>query len=186
MEEIEKKGPSVAEPLAVVEAPGGPAIAPAASPPEADLSIKLLQEIKAILEERLSYDATKEKAMDRLSEELKLYKDDFIFQSQKPLLIDLIMLLDGVERLLDSLESGQDRVREGLGNLKVELLEILYRRDVVPFDSHPETLDYKLHKTVKTVATTVETENNRVEKVLKPGFRWKDKVLRPEEVVILK
>ena len=153
----------------------------------------ILNNIKAELASRASYDAAKEKAIDKLSEELKLYRDNFIFQSQKPVFVELIMLYDNLEQTLNLVEDGQTHdaatcltVKNNLRNIKEELLEILYRRDVTPFVEHPETLDYKLHKTVGTVATGIEGENNKVDSIRKTGFRWNDKVIRPEEVVIKK
>ncbi|MEK7298065.1 MAG: nucleotide exchange factor GrpE [Planctomycetota bacterium] len=153
----------------------------------------ILKDIKAELASRASYDAAKEKAIDKLSEELKLYRDNFIFQSQKPVFVELIMLYDNLAQTLNLLEGSQApaadtclTVKNNLSNIKEELLEILYRRDVTPFVEHPETLDYKLHKTVGTVTTGIEGENNKVEAIRKTGFRWNDKVIRPEEVVIKK
>jgi len=153
----------------------------------------ILKDIKAEMASKLSYDAAKEKAIDKLSEELKLYRDNFIFQSQKPVFVELIMLYDNLEQTLNLLEGSQAptadtclTVKNNLRNIKEELLEILYRRDVTPFVEHPEALDYKLHKTVGTVTTGVEGENNKVDAIRKTGFRWNDKVIRPEEVVIRK
>lgn len=153
----------------------------------------ILNDIKAELASRASYDAAKEKAIDKLSEELKLYRDNFIFQSQKPVFVELVMLYDNLTQTLNLLEGSQApaadtclTVKNNLRNIKEELLEILYRRDVTPFVEHPETLDYKLHKTVGTVTTGVEGENNKVDAIRKTGFRWNDKVIRPEEVIIKK
>lgn len=153
----------------------------------------ILKDIKAELASRASYDAAKEKAIDKLSEELRLYRDNFIFQSQKPVFVELIMLYDNLAQTLNLLEGSQApaadtclTVKNNLRNIKEELLEILYRRDVTPFVEHSEMLDYKLHKTVATVTTGVEGENNKVDAIRKTGFRWNDKVIRPEEVVIKK
>jgi molecular chaperone GrpE (heat shock protein) len=140
-----------------------------------------------------AYDTAKEKVIDKLSEELKLYRDNFILQSQKPIFIELIMLYDNLVQTLNNLEENQKTtndayltVKQNLHNIKEELLEILHRRDIIPFHEHPELLDYKLHKTVSTVTTSIESENNKVDTILKTGFRWNDKVIRAEEVVIKK
>lgn len=153
----------------------------------------LLKDIQTKVDSRLSYDTAKEKAIDKLSEELKLYRDNFIFQSQKPLFIELIMLYDNMVQILSYLGDHQEMTQEAISttknnvhNIKEELLEILYRRDVIPFEEHPENLDYKIHKTVSTITTSVESENNKIEKIVKTGFRWNEKVLRPEEVIIKK
>jgi molecular chaperone GrpE (heat shock protein) len=150
----------------------------------------LLQEIRDTIQNRLEYDAVKEKAIDRIGDELKFYRDGYVFQSQKSIFIDLMLLFDGLARILDSLDSeevfSKEKLRERLEFFKEELLEILYRRDIVPFDEHPEYLNHKLHKTIKTIPTDVESENNKIDKIIKIGFRLKDKILRPEEVIIKK
>ena len=153
----------------------------------------LLEEVKSLIETRLSYDETKEKTIEKLHEELKLYRDNFIFQSQKPIFIDLIMLYDDFMQVLSVLDEKQDMTKEeiaamrhNLHTVKEGLLEILYRREVELYHKHPDFLDYKLHKTIGTVPTSIESENNQVEKIVKPGFCWNDKTLRPEEVIIKK
>lgn len=150
----------------------------------------LLNEIKEVIQGRLEYDAVKEKAIDKLNDELKFYRDNFVFQSQKGMFIDLMLLYDSLERIQRVSETNEvfskEKVIEMLEMLKEELLELLYRKDVTPFDEHPEYLDFKLHKTVKTITTNEEKENNKVDKIIKCGFRWNDKILRPEEVIIKK
>ena len=150
----------------------------------------LLQEIKGIIQNRLEYDAVKEKAIDKLNDELHFYRDNFVFQSQKGLFVDLMLLYDSLERILNETGSNDDfskeRLIERLEVFKEEFLEVLYRKDITPFDEHPEYLDFKLHKTIKTVTTDEEGENIKVDKIVKRGFFWSDKVLRPEEVIIKK
>lgn len=153
----------------------------------------LLKELKSLIETRLSYDETKEKTIEKLHEELKLYRDNFIFQSQKPIFIDLIMLYDDFMQVLSVFEEKQDMtkddiaaMRHNLHTIKEGLLEILYSREVTLYHKHPDFLDYKLHKTIGTVPTSIESENNQVAKIVKPGFCWNGKTLRPEEVIIKK
>jgi molecular chaperone GrpE (heat shock protein) len=150
----------------------------------------LLNDIKVTIQNRLEYDSVKEKAIDKINDELKFYKDGFIFQSQKSIYIDLMLFYDSIERIIDSIINGNTFTKENIIGqielLKEELLEIFYRRDITPYDEHPEVLNYKLHKTVKTVPTDLETENNKIYKIIKIGFRLKDNIIRPEEVIIKK
>ncbi|MGR3174588.1 MAG: nucleotide exchange factor GrpE [Candidatus Scalindua sp.] len=150
----------------------------------------LLQEIKGFIQDRLEYDDVKEKAIDKLNDELLFYRDNFVFQSQKGLFVDLMLLYDSLERMLNETGSNEvlskERLIEMLEVFKEEFLEVLYRKDITPFDEHPEYLDFKLHKTIKTIPTDEEAENNKVDKIVKRGFLWNDKVLRPEEVIIKK
>jgi len=149
-----------------------------------------LKEIKSIIQERLEYDVAKEKVVDKLDDELRFYRDNFVFQSQKSMFIDLMLLYDHLERILTVFDTddvfSKEKTTELLQTFKEELLEILYRKDITPFEEHPEYLNYKLHKTIKTIPTNEESENNKVDKIIKMGFRWNDNILRPEEVIIKK
>ncbi|MEW6587232.1 MAG: nucleotide exchange factor GrpE, partial [Nitrospirota bacterium] len=124
----------------------------------------LLISIKETIQNRLEYDAVKEKAIDKINDELKFYRDGFIFQSQKSIFIDLMLLYDSLERIVNSVTIDEvfsrEKIIKHLEIFREELLEILYRRDITPFDEHPDVLNYKLHKTVKTIPTDNETENN--------------------------
>ena len=81
--------------------------------------------------------------------------------------------------------SVKDVVRR-LEILQIELLEVLSRKDVRPFEEHPTSLDPRLHRTMKTLPTTELNQNNTVAQILRTGFFWGERVLRPEEVVIKK
>ena len=53
--------------------------------------------------ERLANDRVREKAFDQLYEELRQYKDDFLFQAEKPLLLDLLLFYDSLNWFQESL-----------------------------------------------------------------------------------
>lgn len=152
-----------------------------------------LAKLNELVASRVSSDQAKEKAIHALSDELNFYRDEFVAQSQKGIFIDLIVLYDNVKQAVNLLDNPHElsaddiaRVVNNVKNLEGELLEILYRRDVIPFDEHPPALDRRLHRTVKVVPTFIESENDQVTNIFKIGFRWRDKVLRPEEVEIKK
>ena len=73
-----------------------------------------------------------------------------------------------------------------LETLRIELLEILMRREVRAYDGDHRVLDRRLHRTIRTVPTCDPSLNDRVKTVLRTGFFWREQVLRPEEVVIFK
>ena len=74
--------------------------------------------------------------------------------------------------------------QKNLENVRFELEEVLYRMDVIPYEEHPEKLDQKLHKTLKTTPTDDPNKDREVVEIHKTGFYWREKVLRPEEVTI--
>jgi molecular chaperone GrpE (heat shock protein) len=143
--------------------------------------------LKAMLEdERARSERVREKAFDTLYEELKQYKEDALFQAEKPLLLDLLLFYDSMLWFHKSLaESGGDAEAQvdGFQYLLDELIEVLYRRDVHPTES-ADFFDKSKHKAVKVVDVEDRDGDQRIAQVLKRGFQRSGKVLRPEEVVI--
>jgi len=149
-------------------------------------SEEAIGELKELFETRLSNDEAKNKAFDKLYEELRQYKDDFLFQSEKPLLLDLLLFYDSLNWFQESLikqEMSPDVIADSFQYLIDEFLEVLYRRDVMPIDEST-SFDAKIHKAVKVVPADSEEDNNKITQVLKRGFARADRGLRPEEVVI--
>ncbi|NCG19116.1 MAG: hypothetical protein GWP91_08900, partial [Rhodobacterales bacterium] len=62
-----------------------------------------LGEMRQMVQDRLSNDKVREKAFDKLYEELRQYKDDFIFQAEKPLLLDLLLFYDSLNWFQESM-----------------------------------------------------------------------------------
>lgn len=70
--------------------------------------------------------------------------------------------------------------------VRIELEEVLYRMDVIPYEERLEKLDKKLHKTLGTIPTDDRDQDDEVAEVYKIGFYWREKVFRPEEVTIFR
>jgi molecular chaperone GrpE (heat shock protein) len=145
-----------------------------------------LAEMRATLQDRLANDQTKEKAFDSLYAELKQYKNDFIFQSQKSLLLDLLLFYDSMSWFQESLvgqEASPEVIADSFQYLIDEFLEVLYRRDVLPVEE-ADTFDRQIHKAVKVENTDDDRRDYKIAQVLKRGFRRGERSLRAEEVVI--
>jgi molecular chaperone GrpE (heat shock protein) len=151
-----------------------------------DTLVDELAEVKRLISDKVNNDRVREKAFDQLYEELKQYKDDFVFQAEKPLLLDLLLFYDSLNWFQESLvkqEMSPDVIADSFQFLIDEFLEVLYRRDVTPFES-ATTFDRKVHKAVKVEPTDDKDLDYKISKVLKRGFDRAGKVLRAEEVVI--
>jgi molecular chaperone GrpE (heat shock protein) len=144
-------------------------------------------ELKRLLgEERAQADRVREKAFDQLYVELKQYKEEFLFQAERPLLLDLLLFYDSMNWFQESLvkkELSPDVIAESFQYMLDEFLEVLYRRDVVPFDES-KAFDKQRQKAVKVVDTDDRAADQTVAQVLRRGFLRADKPLRVEEVVI--
>ena len=157
---------------------------------DATTVLQTLADQVARLQEQLmqhgQHEATHQQAFERLYSEMQQYKNDFIFQTEKPLLLDLVLYYDSLNWFKESLlrdEMSPDVVADSFQYLLDEFLELLYRRDVLPM---PERTSYDrtTQKAIKVVQSPDPAQNNRVQQVLKRGFTRAGKVLRAEEVVL--
>lgn len=147
-----------------------------------------MTELRKLLDERLSNDQVREKAFDQLYEELRQYKEDFLYQAERPLLLDLLLFYDSLNWFQESLvkqEMSPDVIADSFQYLIDEFLEVLYRRDVLP-QERQTVFDRRFHKAVKVVESDDPSDDHRIAQVLKRGFQRNGKPLRPEEVVILR
>ena len=145
-----------------------------------------LAEMRSILQERLATDQVKEQAFDSLYAELKQYKDDFVYQSQKGLLLDLLLFYDSMHWFQESLvsqEASPEVIADSFQYLVDEFLEVLYRRDVLPMEQS-DTFDRQIHKAVKVEPTDDESRDYAIAQILKRGFTRGERPLRAEEVII--
>jgi molecular chaperone GrpE len=144
---------------------------------------------------------------DALHGELKGYKDAFILEAlQKPLVRDLITLYDDLiqihhqmvvfQQALESMPRGGDAnqtVCSHLGTVGMNLdhvvhllLEIMARMELTPVESHTGKLDKTLQRAVSVEPAENPEEDSNVLASLKQGFLWRDRIIRPEEVVVKK
>ena len=152
------------------------------------MSQEMVELRKLLAEVTTASRARGDKAFDQLYEEMRQYKEDFLFQAEKPLLLDLLLFYDSLNWFQESLikqEMSPDVVADSFQYLLEEFLEILYRRDVVPMDESV-MFDMRNHRAVKAVSTSVEADHQRIAQVVKRGFLRADKTLRSEEVVVLR
>jgi molecular chaperone GrpE (heat shock protein) len=147
-----------------------------------------VSQLRRTVDGRLAEDPAREKAFEKLYAEMRGYRDNFVAEAERPLLLDLVLLYDSFswfqQRLLHE-EMSQELVEDSFQFLIDELLEVLYRRDVVPMEPHV-TFDRTIQRAMRTEAAPDASRDNHVAKVLKRGFVHKGKALRPEEVVVYK
>ncbi len=129
-----------------------------------------------LLEKKFKYDDTKEKAFNRLYDELDAVKHDKQFQKIKPLYLDLILLYDRIDLL-----KSENNI---LNTISDELLEILSKQNIEIIDVENNIFDLSLQKVVDTQIVKEEEFDSKVIQVIRDGFIYEDKILRVQEVVI--
>lgn len=159
-----------------------------------------LSELKELFEKQISRDQNQIKMFDTMYREMRVYKENFLLEVlHKPIIHNLIQLYDNFtsleSQLEDVLKSNEvvdseglsqelPRFQKNLESARFELEEALYRIDVTPYEEQLETLNKKLHKTIKVLLTEDPKADRTVAKVHRQGFYWRTKVFRPEEVTI--
>lgn len=145
---------------------------------------------RQLIEERISYDAAKEKSFDHLYQELDALKKNADFERVKPLYIDLILLFDRIESIRDGCVREEtfsaNDITQVLSTLKDELLEILCRQGIEIVEPSPTIFTRASQKAISTESTEIESEDNEIAQTVRKGFRHSTGFIRAEEVIVKK
>jgi molecular chaperone GrpE (heat shock protein) len=182
--------------------------APGGSEPSSGANQQDWQKVVDMLQEQKRHEGTNQKLFDAMHAEMKDYKDIFLFEAlQKPIIQDMLLLYDDLSaiegqskhfrrKLKAREEQGgeatpDEETREFVGNLlrnlenlKILFVEIFDRLEVEQIKTGKGKLDKQKQKALSVTETPNEEEDGMVERKLRPGFMWRDRVLRPEEVII--
>jgi molecular chaperone GrpE (heat shock protein) len=149
------------------------------------------QKIEAHLSKIRDTESANQKLFDSLHQELAAYRDNFLRESlQKPVIRDLLVLFDDLSAIAEqsaAAASGKEcreqdaRAQENIENALHFLVEILQRLEVAPIEELAR-VDRTLHRVMEVEATDSPEEDGTIVRRLRRGFRWGEKVFRPEEV----
>jgi molecular chaperone GrpE len=152
-----------------------------------------LLELKETIEQRLTYDRTKDEAFNYLYSELKELKENALFESIKPVYIDLILLFDRIQTFCRNFEDASSpsistlEVSRKFQSIRDELLEVLCRREIVMIQTDRDAaFNPNQQRAVSTKPTENTSQNNTIESIVREGFNYRNQILRPEEVVVYK
>jgi len=150
-----------------------------------------LQSIETTINKQAEKNNSLQLLLDNVHEERTKYRDNFFTDKfQKPLITDLIQLHDNITTRIFATE--MEETKKELNFVKQNLLNILERLNVETYDNYFEPDEYphkrnlKLHKVIELVDNDNPEKNNFVSEILKEGFMWDDKVIRPQNVKIYK
>jgi molecular chaperone GrpE (heat shock protein) len=163
---------------------------------------KVVADLRALLEMK---NGVSHSMFSALHEELKGYKDGFLLQSvYRPIIRDLVSVYDDLteihrqitEAITEGSSSGEEspatqkmltRMRTmemNLGHNVEFILEVLARLEVTQLPLGVGKLDKCRQRAVAVENTSDPEEDTLVVRVVKRGFLWHERVLRPEEVVV--
>jgi molecular chaperone GrpE len=140
-----------------------------------------MEKIQADIERLLTKDNMQEKMFDSLHQQLSFYRQDFINQTKKPLLLSIILIMDRLKVRMDQVEPA---ARQELEYFKQDLADLLYREGVEPFKNVPEIFDKKIQRALGGEPTSVLEDDQKIARVCREGYLWDDRILRPQEVIV--
>jgi molecular chaperone GrpE len=138
-----------------------------------------LVELRRMFDERLRQDAASEESFHHLYDDLEQFRALAGTAGQKPILSDIILLLDRVEKGLEA--QPED---EFIESIRGELVEILARRGVSPMIALEDRFDPLCQRAVGTREAPDEAAHNMIAEVARTGYECDGKVLRAAEVTV--
>jgi molecular chaperone GrpE len=102
-------------------------------------------------------------------------------RAKSGLVRELLPIVDNLERALASAEEGEQHLAEGVRLVHSELIAVLERNGVQPFDPVGERFDPSEHE---ALSVRDEGESGVVLDVVEKGYRANGTVLRPARVVV--
>ena len=121
------------------------------------------------------FDNYKKRVLKERSELLKYQGENIVF--------DLLEVLDNLERAQQHLEADVDKLREGFELIYRRFVDILQKWDIRGESAKGQPFDPQLQQAISTVAVA-GVEPNTVFEEFKKAYFYKDKLLRPAQVIV--
>jgi molecular chaperone GrpE (heat shock protein) len=145
-----------------------------------------LNKLEKDLNLRNERDKYKDEAIQRMSKQIEEYEKGFVKKIKEPLIRDLIMLCDTIEKLHKKFcSSGNADLNHEIVLLKEEVDEILFASGVerIELSGNPE-YDINHQKIVLKVPTNNPEENMRICKIVRDGYLWDKSLIRKQEITV--
>jgi molecular chaperone GrpE (heat shock protein) len=134
---------------------------------------------------KIRYDEVRERLFDSMSDELTQHRQGVFRMQLRPVLLDLVAMHDDISLMIAAPEC-EPATAAQLELVRESVAQALARNGVEHFTSEFESdeVDRKLHKVVSVTRTADPAVDRRIAARLRVGFRWGERVLRPEWVSV--
>ncbi len=141
-------------------------------------------------QQKLKYDAHKDKIIDTLHRELQEYKNELLSKLLRPVFTDIIKVIEDNKKLSNvKMESGEvdvAKLKRSFEGALLDLEDLLSRNGVEAFTSERDIFDSSRQKVIKVVETADKELNGKISERHRPGYEWENRILRPELVSVFK
>jgi len=156
--------------------------------PVAQLIVEL-EGIKAESEQWRDRFLRKAAELENFRKRIDKEKPEIVMHAKSSILLEILPVLDACERAMESfgdvegVQDGLGQYREGVELLYKQLSNTLNRLGVVPVEARGEEFDPHLHEALSREETS-EYEENIVTRELRRGYLYRDRLLRPSQVIV--
>lgn len=133
---------------------------------------------------RLRSDEAQGRAVERLYDELRQYKTNFVRQQLLPLLKEVIFCHDFLTGQIERLAAGLDAADPAAA--RQMLTDLLFKYDVEPYRSEADTFDPKQQQCTRTIPTGRNELDRTIAARGLEGFRSGNELVRREQVSVYK
>lgn len=173
----------------------GPTIHPEKNPGENEDEKYKLDEIKAQLDEmqleiktKIMMEEQYLSIIDNLHKELQMYKTNEKQDQMLPIVKDIIMIIDDLEKKYCDFEM-QDKLNEKniiktVQDTIQDLEDVLYRQGIESIPSEIDLFNSKRHKVISTIKTNDKKLDRHIARVHKKAFEWDGRLIRHEQVTV--
>lgn len=150
---------------------------------EEDSQANLNEEYEDLKNQLLRLSADFSNYKKRVDKERKEYIDLGV----KKLALDLLPVLDNLERALNSIEefAKDNEIFKGIIIIDDQIIEVLKKNGIEEIQAKGKKFDHNLHHAVALVEAE-NMESDMVVEVLQKGFKIKESVIRPSMVTVSK
>lgn len=143
----------------------------------------LLKELSEKFDKKIAVDTHKNELFDKMYTELSSYKTDIYSKMLKPIIMDIIMCIDDMNKMFKGIEKDNvEKLLKTLNDIPDELLEILERNGVEAYYDEADIFNPKTQRVLKTILTEDPEQDNKIESRVRQGYKWGDKILKPEMI----
>jgi len=138
---------------------------------------------------KIGNDQIKDKAFEKLYDQMSSYKHNFIKSAMKPFVSDLMLYYDRIQsHITHYLEENKGDFISELTMFKDELLEIFNRNGITLMDKSEIGSRFSPEKSnaVQKIDTNNPELDFTIKEIVQEGYMQENMVLRPESVVIYK
>ncbi len=113
-------------------------------------------------------------------------KIDLIQTANEKLMLDILPVLDDVDRAQKSFDEAEDvkALKEGVGLVFEKLAKILEQKGLKKMDAQGEVFDVDLHEAITQIPAPSEDMKGKVVDVVEKGYKLGERVIRFAKVVI--